>query len=431
MSNKKIIPLKKPIIAEVTLPGSLTYTIRALIIASITKGIVQIKNALKSDDTYALFHALQILGISANETVDGFTIEGDIGDVKDNVYKLDIKLSGRSARMLLPLLCLIPGEKLLTCSEPFKKRPMGELVKVLREMGAEIKYLENEGSLPITISSSTLQTNHIAMNGEISSQYFTALLLIAPLINGITINVQGKQISKSFIDTTIAIMKDFGITVQNKNYQKYAVDKNEQYKNPTTYLVETDASSASYFWAIAAINQSIVRVRNLSTNSIQGDIGFVKVLEKMGCLIKENVKEQWIEVMGPKSLKGIDIDMNTMPDVVPTLAVVAAFAKGITHITNVEHLKLKESDRLEVPKSELQKMGIETTTTHNTITITGGVPHGATIATHHDHRIAMAFAIAGTKVSNVIIENVEVVTKSFPQFWQILNVIDIKTEGVK
>lgn len=426
MKNIKINPLQKPITAEMSVPGSLSYTIRALALAAMTKGSVTVENALKSDDTYTMVMILQTLGIAVEEKETAFVIHGDIEDVQDKEYVLNVHLSGRTARTIIAMLCIMPGIKTVICDEEFEKRPIGDLVDGLRQLGAKITYLKNEGYLPITVSSSKLNEGTVNIKGDISSQYISAIMMIAPIVGEITIYVIGEQASKPFIDVTIDTMKTFGVQVNNENYQVYTIQKNQKYKMDT-FFVESDATAASYFWAIAAITKSSVKILHMNPNSKQGDIQFVDVLKEMGCTVEKNETEQWISVTGTDVLNGIEVDMNDIPDVVPTLAVVAAFAKGTTKMTGLGHLKVKESDRIEAPKNELQKMGIAVEATEESLTIHGGNPHGEAIETYGDHRIAMAVAVAGTKIANVEILNRDVVNKSFPDFWKKLNEIGIET----
>lgn len=423
MNKLHIVPLEEPVIADVVLPGSLSYTIRAMALAALTKGTVRVENPLKSDDTYAMLAALQTLGIKNEEEEDAFVIYGDISDVKDNDYTINIRLSGRTARMLLGILCIVPGTKTVTCEEGFKKRPMKDLVDGLRQLGAKIDYLEKEGHLPLKITSSELKPGTVTMNGKVSSQYFSAIMLIAPLIGEITLNVEGEQASKPFIDITIEAIEKFGVVVINHHYKSYVIPAGQKYVCKE-YFVEADATAASYFWGIAAITESTITVKNLSTESKQGDVQFIKVLEKMGSSITS--ENDGITVKGNQILNGITVDMNSLPDVVPTLAVIAAFAKGTTHITGLSHLKGKESDRIEAPKYELHKMGVHVKTTDDSMTIEGTTPEAAAIDTYGDHRIAMAFAIAGAKIPNMIINNPDVVSKSFPNFWGTIEELGIK-----
>lgn len=427
MEQIKIIPLEKPINTSVTIPGCLSYTIRALNLAAMTNGSVKIQNALKSDDTYAMFNVLKTLGIKVEEGLDYFIVHGTVDDVKDDEYTLDINISGRTARTVLGLLCIVPGTKTLTCKESFKKRPIADLVDGLKQLGAEIEYMEKDGYLPVKITSSTLKPGTAKMKGSVSSQYFSSIMMIAPKVGKITIEVIGEQASKPFIDVTISAMKEFGVDVINEDYKRYRIRGNQEYKNET-YIVEADAISASYFWGIAAITKSSIKVLNLPPSTAQGDVRFADILEKMGCELTKNESEKWIEIRGTDNLRRINIDMNANPDTVQTLAVVAAFAKRTTHITGIHHLKIKETDRIEAPRKELEKMGVDVKTTDDSMTIVGGNPHGADIDTYGDHRMAMAFAVAGTKTPSIIINNPKVVSKSFPTFWDVLQSIGIHYE---
>lgn len=428
MKHALLIPLQKPITTKITIPGSIGYTIRALNIAAMTNGSVKILNPLKSDDTYKMVEALRTLGITITEGLNYFTVTGNINDVKDKKYTIDIGLSGRTARSILALLCIVPGEKKVICAEPFKKRPVGDLVDGLRQLGAKIEYMEKEGYLPVKILPAKLKVSNITMKGNISSQFFSAIMMIAPVIGEITIEVTGKQVSIPFIDMTIAIMKQFGVAVENNNYTQYKINKNQLYKNPKTYIVEPEATSASYFFAIAAITKSTIKVLHLNPKTVQGDLLFLHILLRMGCKVKENVKEQWIEVKGSDKLTGVSVDLNGAPDIVPTLAVVASFAEGLTEMTNIGHARLKETDRIQSPVTELSKMGIKTKYTSDSLTVYGGEPKPAEINTYHDHRMAMAFAVAGSKIDGMQINDPDVVNKSFPDFWKKLKEIGISVK---
>ncbi|HSW96737.1 MAG TPA: 3-phosphoshikimate 1-carboxyvinyltransferase [Candidatus Saccharimonadales bacterium] len=425
MKTIQMYPLKNAIKTNVSIPGSLSYSIRALVLAAMTKGSVTIANALKSNDTYTMVKVLQTLGIEIEERENAFIVHGDISNIENKEYELNIQISGRTARTMVAFLCIVPGIKTVICDAAFKKRPIGDLVDGLKQLGADITYLKQPDYLPVKISSSTLQEGKIQIKGNISSQYISAIMMIAPLVGAITIEVLGEQASKPFIDVTIDIMKTFGVQVSNANYQRYTIQSEQKYRLDT-FFVESDATAASYFWALAAITKSTIKILQMNPESAQGDIRFVDLLEQMGCIVEKNFHEQWISVTGTDALYGISVNMNDIPDVVPTLAVVAAFTRGITYITGLEHLKVKESDRIEAPKNELTKMGIIVESTNTSITITGAHPHGASIETYGDHRIAMAFAIAGAKVDGIEISNPDVVNKSFPKFWEKLQEIGVE-----
>jgi 3-phosphoshikimate 1-carboxyvinyltransferase len=250
--------------------------------------------------------------------------------------------------------------------------------------------------------------------------------LIAPALRkGLEINATGSQVSKSYIDMTLAVLKEYGIRVENRHYKKYIIKSGSRYRTGR-HKIETDASGASYFFALAGLTGSTVRVKNLRPDSSQGDIKFADLLGKMGCRVKKNKKEGWIEVAGSKILKSITCNMENMPDTAQTLAVVAAFARGTTKITGLSTLKNKETDRLKAMKNELAKMGIKSEITSHSITIYGGRPCGAKIDTYNDHRMAMAFAAAGTRIPGMVIKEPAVVSKSFPEFWKMLKSLGVK-----
>ncbi len=410
-------PLDKILNAEVEMPGCLSYTTRALNLASMVEGTVTINKPLKSDDTLAMFDCLKTLGIKAEEGEDYFKVIGSVDDVKEGEYELYVNLSGRTARSILPLCCIVKGTQIVTGEKEFnERRPVKDLVDGLRQMGAKIEYLEKDGYLPVKILSDKLNPGRISMRGNVSSQYFSGILMIAPKVGEVEIEVIGEQTSKSYLDITFDIMKTFGVEAENFDYKKYVVKANQQY-NLKEYTVEGDASGASYFWSIGAINGGKIKVTNMNPNSAQGDIRFTDLLEKMGCEITKNFEENWVQVEGAKELKGINCNMNSMPDTATTLAMVACFADKPTKIKGLDNLRVKETDRIQAPQTELEKMGIKTESTEDTLTIYPGLPKNAEIKTYKDHRIAMSFAVLGSKIEGVKILNGEVVNKSFPEFW--------------
>jgi 3-phosphoshikimate 1-carboxyvinyltransferase len=310
--------------------------------------------------------------------------------------------------------------QVLQGKEGLNKRPVGELVEGLRQLGAHIEYLGKEGFPPLRVSSPRLRAGSVKMDGSVSSQYFSALLMAAPLIDGaLQIEVIGEQISKPYIDMTIDTLAQFGITVANQNYTTYTVAADQRYQ-ATAYAVEGDISSASYFFAIAALTQSTITVRNVNPASRQADMKFLDILEHMGSIVTR--EKNSITVAG-QGVRPMNVTMLDCPDQAMTMAVLAAFADGTTVIRGVQSLRLKETERVVAVERELAKMGIITESTHDTLTIRGGSPHTAAIDTYGDHRMAMAFAVAGTKLSGVTIRNPEVVSKTFPEFWEVLDSI--------
>lgn len=423
MKSLEIIPLQGTIKSEVTIPGSKSYTNRALLMAAMTQGRVTILNPLMSDDTRAMLNCLATLGVVIALKKDSLEVVNDVSHVKDQAYELDADLSGTTIRFMTALSCIVPGIQTLYGKEGLNKRPIADLVDGLRQLGAEIEYLENEGCPPIRVSSSTLTSGMIRMNGGVSSQYFSAILMIAPLVGGLTIEVEGEQISKPYIDMTIDTMKRFGVAVANDNYKKYSVPAHQSYRI-SEYVVEGDVSSASYFAAIAVLTNSTLTLKNMNAESVQADMGFLKILESMGTSIIYGQNEITVSGAGVKALT---VDMENCPDQAQTLAVLAAFASGVTTISGIRSLRVKETERVKALEQELAKMDIRTSSTADSLTIHGGSPRGAFIDTHGDHRMAMAFAVAGAKLSGVKINDPDVVGKTFPNFWEKLNSIGVRT----
>lgn len=414
MKPIRLTPLTSSVKSTIDIPGSKSYTNRALLMAALTKGAVEIQNPLFSDDTQAMIECLQKLGIKIEVEKDKVVVVGDISKVKKKEYVLNANLSGTTLRFLTALCCLVPGVKYLEGEEGLNKRPVGDLVDGLTQMGAQIEYVDKEGFPPLKISSSKLTPGVTKLNGDVSSQFFSAILMVSPQVGDITIKVLGNQISKPYIDMTIDTMRVFGADVENKNYKSYLVAGNQKY-SLGKYIVEGDFSSAGYFFAIAALTKSTLILRNLNSKSKQADLGFVHILEKMDNVIVDGKSRMIITGSG---IQPINVDMEHCPDQVQTLAVLAAFAKGVTRISGVRSLRVKETERVKALQTELLKMGIKTESSIDTLTIYGGDPKPATIETYGDHRMAMAFAVAGAKLEGMVIKNPEVVNKTFPDFWK-------------
>jgi 3-phosphoshikimate 1-carboxyvinyltransferase len=424
MKQITLIPLEKSVEKTVEIPGSKSYTNRALFMASLTPNPVVIKNPLWSDDTIAMINCLKTLGIKIKSTKNSVTVMGSLKDIKNDAYELDANLSANVIRFLLPLLCVVPGIKILQGKEGLNKRPIGELVNGLKQLGAEIEYTDKEGFPPLKITSSQLNSHPVHMKGDVSSQFFSALFMIAPVIGGLKIKVDGVQISKPYIDMTIDTMKKFGIDVVNNKYATYTIPPNQTYKCEE-YIVEGDFSSAGYFLAIATLTKSKLVIKNVNPNSLQADKKLISVVEKMGSTL-ENDKNDII--ISGNGVKPITVDMIDFPDQAQTVAVLAAFAKGTTKLTGLQSLHVKETDRLKATETELNKMGIKTESTHESLTIYGGNPKSTIIDTYGDQRTAMSFAVAGAVLSDMIINDPDVVNKTFPEFWDKLEEIGINIE---
>lgn len=398
----------------VTIPGSKSYTHRALVTSSLAEGASFIKNALKSEDTLCTAQGLEKMGIKITWEKEGARIEGKGGFFKKGEEYIYLGNSGTSMRFLTALAALRDGRTYLDGSERLRERPMGELLKALTGLQVRAFALKDNGCLPIMVESQGLAGGKVTIKGRESSQFLSALLLISPYSQkDLLIEVEGPLASKPYVDMTREVMSAFGVEVMG-DYPSLYVRQGQRY-TPQNYLIDGDASNASYFWAAAAITKGRVKVDNLRPDSCQGDLKFLELLEKMGCQI--SIRGEGIEVQGT-SLQGIEADMQSMPDVVPTLAVLAPFAAGETIIHNVGHLRFKESDRLKAVATELRKMGIKVEEGRDWLKIFGGQAHGAEIETYQDHRLAMSFAIAGLAIPGVKIKGEECVAKSFPNFWE-------------
>jgi 3-phosphoshikimate 1-carboxyvinyltransferase len=403
--------------AVVAIPGSKSYTHRALIASALAEGESVLFNALRSEDTEYTAQGLEKLGIKIAWEGDSILVQGKGGVLKAGGEKIYVGDSGTSMRFLTALAALKNGRTLLDGSERMRKRPMAELLGGLISLGVKAYSQERNGYPPVVVDSQGLEGGNARIKGSESSQFLSALLMVAPLARAnVRLEVTGRLVSRPYVDITRGVMADFGVEVQKEEGDSFFVRAGQRY-SPRQYRVEGDASNASYFLAAAAITSGKVRVENFRPASLQGDAQFLAILEQMGCEVSRG--ENWAEVR-VKELRGIEVDMNTMPDLVPTLAIVAAFAQGKTVIRNVGHLRHKESDRLKTVAGELAKMGVEVAEGKDWLQVERGKARGAEIETHNDHRLAMSFAIAGLAVPGIKIKGERCVAKSFPGFWETL-----------
>jgi 3-phosphoshikimate 1-carboxyvinyltransferase len=398
----------------VTVPGSKSYTHRALIVSSLADGESVLINALRCEDTRRTGEALAKFGVEVSWESDHVRVQGRGGKFKATGEKIDVGNSGTSMRFLTALAALKTGITLLDGSERMRKRPIGALLSGLGELGVRAYSQEGDDCPPVILQSQGLKGGTARVKGEESSQFLSGLLMVAPYAQrDVNIEVIGSLASKPYVDITLDVMSAFGVEIRSQGYRSFFIKAGQRYLQQK-YRIEGDASNASYFFSAAAVCGGRVRVRNLNPATIQGDIGFLEILERMGCRVTRG--SDWIEVLGGE-LHGVEIDMNEMPDLVPTLAVTAAFARGKTVIQNIGHLRLKESDRIHALAAGLSKMGIRVREGEDRLEIEGGTPHGAEIETYNDHRMAMSFAIAGLAVPGVKIRAERCVDKSFPGFW--------------
>ncbi|MGV3344838.1 3-phosphoshikimate 1-carboxyvinyltransferase [Enterobacteriaceae bacterium LUAb1] len=403
----------------INLPGSKSVSNRALLLCAMAKGTTRLTNLLDSDDVRYMLDALSALGVqfilSPDRTVCEIT---GTGGALHSTQSLELFLgnAGTAMRPLTAALCLSQGDILLTGEPRMKERPIGHLVDALRQGGAHIDYPEQDNYPPLRVQGG-FTGGEIMVEGSVSSQFLTALLIAAPLApNNTTITVKGELVSKPYIDITLRLMADFGISVKNDNYHRFIIQGKQCYLSPGHYLVEGDASSASYFLAAAAIKGGTVRVTGIGRNSIQGDIRFADVLEKMGAYIEWG--EDYIACTR-NQLNAIDMDMNHIPDAAMTIATVALFAKGTTLIRNIYNWRVKETDRLAAMATELRKTGAEVDEGDDYIRITPPKKwQPAEIATYNDHRMAMCFSMVALSDVSVTIVDPKCTAKTFPDYFE-------------
>lgn len=410
-----------PVSGSVNLPGSKSYTNRALPIAALASEETTIHGALDSDDTRYMVAALQSLGIEVEADWESALIRVQGSDGRIPAVTADIYLgnSGTSVRFLTALVALGAGSYRLDGNEAMRTRPIGPLISGLRSMGIVVTEEGEPGCPPLVVQSDGELGGTVTMPGDLSSQYFSALAMVSPYASHpIEIVVDGELVSKPYIDMTADAMAAFGVTLHHDNYARIWTEPGQRYAG-TSYPVEPDASAASYFFALAAVTGGRIKVERLPTTSRQGDLAFVDVLERMGCAVyREN---DGITVQGPDQLRGVDVDMNAISDTVMSLATIAPFADGPTTIRNIGHIRLKETDRIEATANELSRLGIRVETTSDSMTIYPGKMIPATVKTYDDHRIAMSFAIAGVKCGVISIADPMCVRKTVPGFWDLLD----------
>lgn len=402
--------------ATVSVPGSKSYTHRMMIAAALSDGECSIKNPLRSEDTLLTVSCLKQIGTKIREAAGDVIIQGTGGKFKPSDHPINLGNSGTSMRLLTAIVALGQGSYILTGTDRMQQRPIQDLLDSLSQMGIGAQSLNNDGCPPVKISGGSIKGGKIYLDCHISSQFLSALLLIAPFADQpVKINITRGPVSRPYIDMTLDVMQNFGLNVIRRGYSRFEILNGQKYQ-AGDYTVAPDYSQAGYFWAAAAITGRRIKVKGTSKNSSQGDVHFTDCLKQMGCDV--HYENDGIKVTG-RPLSAIKVDMADMPDMVPTLAVVAAFAEGTTVIENVAHLKAKESDRLSAVAGELSKMGIEAVCSKTGLIIKGGIPKGAVIDTHDDHRIAMSFALAGLKTPGTKIKDQMCVNKSFPNFWEV------------
>lgn len=425
------LPAIKSVEGVVRLPGSKSISNRILLLAALANGVTHIRNLLVSDDTARMLDALQALGVTIvqiNENDCRVQGIGGQSPLHFPVNEVDLFLgnAGTVFRPLTAILALAQGRYRLSGESRMHERPIGDLVDALRQVGADITYLGEEGFPPLQIQPARIRVNAITVRGDVSSQFLTGLLMALPLLAPTAdetpmITVTGELISRPYIELTIGLMGRFGVHVEHEGWRHFMLPGGQRYSSPGEIFVEGDASSASYFLAAGAVGTGPVRVEGIGHGSLQGDVRFAEALEKMGARITRG--DSWIEAAAPEygNLRAIDLDCNHIPDAAMTLAVVALFAKGITTLRNIASWRVKETDRLAAMAQELRKFGAAVEEGPDFLRITpppdGNLAAHAVVDTYDDHRMAMCFSLVSLGVP-LRINDPGCVTKTFPDYFE-------------
>jgi len=403
----------------VKLPGSKSISNRTLLLAALAKGTTHIRDLLASDDTARMLDALKTLCVPLEQTAaDDWKVTGVGGAFDIKEADLFLGNAGTAFRPLTAALALSGGHYKLSGVPRMHERPIGDLVDALRQAGADISYLGNQGYPPLEIFPADINGDKVSVKGNVSSQFLTALLMALPLSGKETrIEVVGELISKPYIEITLNLMARFGVTVQREGWQAFVIPANSHYSSPGELWVEGDASSASYFLAAGAIGGGPVRVEGIGNQSIQGDVHFAEALELMGATITRG--DHWIEAQSNGKLKAIDLDCNHIPDAAMTLAIAALYAEGTTTLRNIASWRVKETDRITAMATELRKVGatVEEGPDYIRVTPPAQLTAHAAIDTYDDHRMAMCFSLVNLGGVPVTINDPKCVAKTFPDYF--------------
>ena len=413
----EIIPLTT-VDAAIVVPGSKSLTQRGVIAAALADGTSRLIGPLDSEDTHYTSMALEQMGIVIEKGEEEWVVHGQGGRIGASREEIFLGNNGTATRFLTSVVALGDSTFIINGEERMHERPIGPLMTALTGWGAQIRSMEGTDCPPLEVRACGLTGGPTVLPEGKSSQYISSLLLVAPYAKTrTTLKVDGQVFSKPYVAMTLSVMADFGVEADcNREFTSFSIPTGRY--RPMEYQIEGDASNASYFWAAAAVTGGAVNVTNVPVPSLQGDADLVPLLARMGCEVRR--EGDGIKVMGRERLEGIQVDMGNMPDVVPTLAVVAAFAHGKTEIINIGHLRIKECDRLHAVVTELTRMGAVVEERDESMIIHGdggACLHGAEIETYNDHRMAMSFAVAGLRVQGVQILGEGCVVKSFPDFW--------------
>lgn len=421
VSHLRLEAASGPLNCVVEVPGSKSIANRALICAALAGSGSRITNVPDGDDTVAMLEALRILGVSISQ--DGGNVSFTSALDLENAEELSVHaaLAGTSSRFLTALGALRKGNTLIDGFEALRGRPMQDLHVALQQLGVTVASELGKYSLPVVVNGASAHGGELTLSSSVSSQFSSAILLIAPyLSSGLRLNIEGERVSESYVMMTIGVMRAFGadvsIEAQEDTLLRIRVQPGEY--SATQYSVEPDASSASYPLAAVAICGGEIFIPAMKQESLQGDTGFVSLMVKMGCVARWVDNGVFIERDPHVMLQGLSVDLKDMSDLVPTVAAVALFAQGASTISGVSFIRDKESDRLGDLAFELHKCGADVEVLEDGLRISPRSLHGAILATHHDHRLAMAFALVALQVPEVLIEDPEVVSKSWPMYWE-------------
>ena len=410
-----IEPLGHPVDANVVVPGSKSITNRALICAALASGASTLTGVLDADDTQAMLGVAGSVGaqVTQHAAADTYRIVGTGGELRPGPVELNVRMSGTTARFATPLAARSTGGYVVDGAPEMRARPMGGSIEALRSVGVEV----DGTSLPVTVHGG-FDGGELELAADVSSQFASGMLLASPgTANGLDLRLTGDVVSRPYLDMTVDVMRAFGAQVDRPDSNRFVVAPKHGYEG-VDYQIEPDASAASYFFAAAAVTGGRVRIDGLGTNALQGDVDFVDVLAQMGCHVDKAT--DYIEVSGPDTLRGVEVDMSQISDTAQTLAAIAPFADGPTRVTGIGFIRFKETDRVGAVVAELQRMGITATEEEDGFLIEPGVPQPATVQTYHDHRMAMSFALTGLMTPGIDIADPGCVAKTFPTYWDVL-----------
>ena len=404
--------------ATVVVPGSKSIANRALVCAALASGTSTLQNLASGDDTAAMIDCLRALHIDVIVEGTTATIVGSSGRPNGG-GELDARLAGTTSRFMTAVAALSTVPSLITGNAPLRQRPMKPLHDALVQLGAQVKSVDIEGHLPVWVSGDSIDGGTVSLPGDVSSQYVTALMMIGPYLpEGIRLQLSSPLVSRPYVAITASVMSSFGATGIAIGEHTIGVEPSNY--DGTTYVIEADASSASYPLAAAAIAGGSVKVVGVGQPALQGDAGFVEVLKQMGCSTQTSASS--LEVSSNGALHGIEINMADMSDLVPTLAAVAIFADSPTRISGVGFIRHKESDRIGDLVNGLKQIGCDAVEEDGGLLIRPvpvGQLHGSELSTHDDHRLAMAWSLIALRVPGIVIDEPEVVSKSWPEWWDV------------